>query len=122
MGINNKYESPKPKYLSWPWSRQLLRFKEVESFIIYMFDYLQLRHKPVCILSLSGNIKGVNIYVCKRNLESSCLGLKAEIALHLYEGICSIQAFLYVFYFDLSTSYREAKNLTDLMFFEVTFN
>lgn len=34
MEINNKYESPQPKYSNWTWSRQLLRFKEVEIFVI----------------------------------------------------------------------------------------
>jgi hypothetical protein len=34
--------------------------------------------------------------------------------------VCSVHAFLYIFYSDLSTSYREAKNLTDLMLFEVS--
>jgi len=38
MQINNKYECLNPKYHSWPWSRQLLLFKEVEIFVIYMFD------------------------------------------------------------------------------------
>ena len=61
MEINNKYESPKPRYTSWSWSRQLLRFKELEIFVIYMFDYLELCHKRVWILPLSSNTKDVNI-------------------------------------------------------------
>jgi len=63
MEIINKYESPKPKYPSWTWSRQLLRFKEVEIFVIYTFYYLELCHKRVCIISLSSNTKGVIMHV-----------------------------------------------------------
>jgi hypothetical protein len=51
MEIKNKYEPPKPKYPSWPWPRQLLLFKEMESFVIYMFDCLEICHKRVGILS-----------------------------------------------------------------------
>ena len=52
-----------PNIPSWPWSRQLLLFKEVESFVIYMFDYFEICHKRICILSRSSNTKGVNIHV-----------------------------------------------------------
>jgi hypothetical protein len=120
MEINNKYESPQPKYSSWTWSRQLLRFKEVEISAIYMFDYLGLCHKGVCILSISSNTKGVNIHVQKKfRITLPWAEVRNSVAF-VRRGLFNTCLF-YVFYFDRTTSYREAKNLTDLMFFEVMF-
>ena len=41
-------------------------FREMEIFVIHVFDYLELSHKRVCILSLSSNTKDLNIQVQKK--------------------------------------------------------